>query len=54
LPKELQVSFRLPAGTTLAGVTVNGRAVSSSGAHNDAALVVTDGQRTFEVVAQLG
>ena len=54
LPKELQVSFRLPAGTTLAGVTVIGRTVSSSGAHNDAALVVTDGQRTFEVVAQLG
>jgi hypothetical protein len=54
LPKELQVSFRLPAGTTLADMTVNGKTISPSGPHNDAALVVTDGQRSFEVVAQLG
>ena len=53
LPKKLQVSFRLPEGKKLGRVTANGSAVSISGRHQDAAIVMTDGRRTFEVVANV-
>ena len=52
-PKELQVSFRAPEGKTIGTLSVNGREVTIAGKNKDAALVVTEAQRRFEVVAQL-
>jgi hypothetical protein len=54
LPVELQVSFRVPEGATLTSVMANGRPASLEGPHKDAVLFPTGGQRTIEVVAQLG
>ncbi len=51
LPERLQVSFRLPAGKTLASLMVNGKAVPASGRHNDAAVFTTRGERKFAVMA---
>jgi hypothetical protein len=53
LPKELHVSFRLPKGKALARITSNGQTVSINGKHSDAAVIATNGQRKFEVVADL-
>ncbi|HEY4357301.1 MAG TPA: Tat pathway signal protein, partial [Acidobacteriaceae bacterium] len=53
LPKEVHVTFRAPAGRTLAGVTTNGQHAQLSGPHNDAVVVTPGSQRKFEVVAQL-
>jgi len=53
LPKELFVTFRMPAGKSIRRVTANGQAVSLGGVRNEAAIVVTNGQRRFEVVAQI-
>ena len=52
-PKELQVSFRLPAGKSLGTLTVNGRAVAPAGRHHDAAIFAPGGQRRFEVIATI-
>ncbi|MFZ0663721.1 MAG: Tat pathway signal protein [Acidobacteriaceae bacterium] len=52
LPKQLQVSFRVPEGKTLASLAVNGKTVSPGGIHKDAALFDTRGERRFEVVAR--
>jgi hypothetical protein len=52
-PDELQASFRVPDGKRLSSLSVNGKAVKAAGAHNDAALFPTSGQRTFEVVAAM-
>jgi len=51
LPKELQVTFRVPEGKTLAGLTVNGTAAGAGGRNKDAALIPVRGRRRFEVVA---
>lgn len=51
LPKELQVSFRVPAGKTLTALSVNGKTVAPGGRRKDAAVFSTDGERRFEVVA---
>ena len=51
-PKELQVKFRLPAQNTLQKVTVNGKAGTIGGLHNDVAIFPTANQRRFEVVAE--
>lgn len=53
LPKELQVTFRVPQGRFLQGLTVNGHAVSAGGRKNDATIFVTSGERNFTVVATL-
>jgi hypothetical protein len=53
LPRELYVSFRAPMGRTLAGATVGGKPVPFAGPHRDAVVVVSSGERTVEVVAQL-
>jgi len=53
LPRELQVSFRLPEGKTLSGLTVNGAAIQPGGRHKDAAVFAVRGQRRFEVVATM-
>jgi len=54
LPKELQVSFRVPSDKTLSDLTVNGGPVAPGGLLKDAALFPTNGQRKFEVVAAMG
>ena len=54
LPKELQVTFRVPEGKALSALTVNGRAVTPQGRHKDAAIFPTEGTRKFEVVAAVG
>lgn len=53
LPKELLVTFRVPEGKTLAGLTVNGAAAEAAGSHKDAAMIAVRGRRRFEVVAQV-
>nr|WP_232298890.1 Tat pathway signal protein [Granulicella tundricola] len=53
LPKELSVSFRPGTGKTLKDATVNGTAMPFAGPHNDAVVISPNGQRRFEVVAQL-
>jgi hypothetical protein len=54
LPKELEVRFRLPVGSGVTGLTVNGKAVEPGGAGKDCALFETRGERKFEVVATTG
>jgi len=53
LPKELRVSFRVPAGKRISGATVDGKVASLTGARNEVAVISTGGQRHFEVVAQV-
>jgi hypothetical protein len=53
LPKQLYVSFRAPAGKSVAGVTVNGKPGTLGGIHHDAAVIAPGGARHFEVVATL-
>jgi hypothetical protein len=51
-PAEIQVSFRVPEGRTLANITANGQQLPLAGSNKDAALISTNGQRRFEIVAQ--
>ncbi len=53
IPGELQVTFRVPAGQSLAGLTVNGRSVTPGGKHKDAAIFSTRGERRFVVTAKV-
>lgn len=53
LPKELHVTFRAPRGKSVESVTVNGKAGMSGGTHRDAAVIVPNGVRHFEVAAKL-
>jgi hypothetical protein len=53
LPKELHVSFRMPAGRTLGSATVFGKPVPFTGPHRDAVVLIPHGDRAFEVIAQL-
>lgn len=53
IPQELQVTFRVPQGRSLAGLSVNGRPVAPGGRKKDAALFATAGERHFTVVATL-
>lgn len=50
-PAQLQATFRPPAGKTLSSLQVNEARVQPAGRHNDAAIVPTQGRRTFKVVA---
>jgi len=50
LPKELHVTFRIPAGRKLSGATVNGRPATFTGPHNDAVVITPGVDRHFEVV----
>ena len=52
LPKELHVTFRAPRGKKVESVTVNGKAGRLGGTHGDAAVIVPNGVRHFEVVAK--
>jgi hypothetical protein len=53
LPDEIQVTFRAPVGKTLASIAANGKPVSIGGKNKDAAVLSSNGQRSFEVIAQL-
>lgn len=53
LPKEIHVTFRAPAGKTVASVTVNGSLGTLGGTHRDAAVIGSENRRHFEVVANL-
>jgi hypothetical protein len=53
LPRELQVSFRLPEGKSLVSLTANGKVIAPGGRRKDAALFATQGERRFEVVATI-
>jgi hypothetical protein len=53
LPREFEVSFRVPEGKKLLSIAANGQPVAIAGKQNDTALIATNGQRRFEVVAQL-
>ena len=52
LPKEIHVTFRLPAGKKISGVAVNGKPGTLSSSNGEAAVIQPDGQRRFEVVAR--
>ncbi len=51
LPKQIQLSFRLPAGKQIAALTVDGKAIPPGGRGRDAAVFATQGKRSFEVIA---
>ena len=53
-PAELHFKLRLPSQTPLRGVTVNGRAVTLGGIHNDTVIIATGNEKQFEVVGRLG
>ncbi|HEX4007805.1 MAG TPA: Tat pathway signal protein [Acidobacteriaceae bacterium] len=53
LPRELQVTFRVPEGRSLQGLQVNGKSVAPGGRKSDSAIFPTAGERRFSVVATL-
>jgi hypothetical protein len=53
LPEELHITFRAPRGKSVTSVVVNGKAGTLGGTHADAAVIVPNGARHFEVVAKL-
>jgi hypothetical protein len=52
-PKEIHVKLRVPKETPVRTVTVNGRAATLGGAHNDTVVIATGAERRFEVVGSL-
>ena len=52
-PKELQVKLRLARESQIQNLTVNGRAVSLGGQHNDTVIFQTEKNKTFEIVGRL-
>jgi hypothetical protein len=53
LPAELQVTFRVPQGRSIQGLSVNGHDVAAGGRKKDAAVFPSAGKREFTVVATL-
>jgi hypothetical protein len=53
LPKQIQVSFRVPGGKQIAALTVDGKTITPGGRDRDAAVFATHGKRSFEVIAHL-
>jgi hypothetical protein len=51
LPKMLHVSFRVPSGSTVASMTVNGRTIAPAGRFKDAAVFAAHGERHYQVIA---
>jgi hypothetical protein len=52
-PEEVHVKLRVPASRKVANVTVNGRAATLAGPHNDTVVIKTGTDRRFEVRADL-
>lgn len=53
LPPELQVTFRVPQGRSLQGLTVNGHPLAPGGRNRDAAVFPANGERSYSVVATM-
>lgn len=53
IPAQLQVTFRLPAGRSIAALAVNDRSVTPAGKDRDTAVISTQGKRRFVVAATL-
>jgi hypothetical protein len=53
-PREVQVKFRLPANQPLKSATVNGKPADFSGLHRDTVVFGTHGEKSLEVIAQVG
>jgi len=51
-PKQLHFKMRLPAGSALQTVTVNGMPATVGGIHHDTVIISTGKQKVFEVVGQ--
>jgi hypothetical protein len=51
-PKQLHFKIRLPAGSTLQSVSVNGTPATVGGIHRDTVIIATGTQKMFEVVGQ--
>ena len=51
-PKQLQFKMRLPAGSALTSVSVNGTPRTVGGIHHDTVIIATGNQKVFEVVGQ--
>jgi hypothetical protein len=51
-PKQLHFKIRLPAGSTLESVSVNGTPATVGGIHRDTVIIATGTQKMFEVVGQ--
>ncbi len=49
-PKELHVKLRMPPANAVKTATVNGRAATIGGVHNDTVIVPTGNERHFEVI----
>jgi hypothetical protein len=54
VPEEIYFKMRLPSGSSLRSVTVNGEPGILGGLHGDTVIVTTRGGKRFEVVGQLG
>jgi hypothetical protein len=54
VPEEIYFKIRLPFGTSLRSVTVNGQPGMLGGLHGDTVIVTTRGGKRFEIVGQLG
>jgi hypothetical protein len=54
LPDTLEVSFRLPPGSKLASLAVNGKPIAPGSRLKDRAVFPTNGERRFQVVAVAG
>jgi hypothetical protein len=52
-PAEIQVSLRVPKGSTVQRVTVNGRPAALAGRRGDAVVIRTGSERRFEIAANL-
>lgn len=52
-PNEIHVSFRAPKGKTLVSLSANGHLIAPGGKHQDAAVINTHGNRSFQVIANL-
>lgn len=51
-PKQLHFKMRVPAGSTLQSVSVNGMPATVGGIHRDTVIIATGAQKMFEVVGQ--
>ena len=51
-PKQVHFKMRLPAGSVLRSVSVNGTPATVGGIHHDTVIIVTGKQKVFEVVGQ--
>jgi hypothetical protein len=52
-PREIQVKLRTPKSSAVRRVTVNGRAATIAGPHNDTVMIQTGSDREFEVIGHL-